>query len=93
MCRKFFECNPNRVPIHLLRQVLRAVLMAVRPDPELKRGVAHIRALTFRTGVKSGHFFGACPPQNRLQRPARTALQLPPERGNPRKKQVPGITQ
>ena len=67
--------------------------MAVRPDPELKRGVAHIRALTFRTGVKSGHFFGACPPQNRLQRPARTALQLPPERRNPRKKQIPGITQ
>ena len=56
MCRKFFECNPNRVPIHLLRQVLRAVLMAVLPDPELKRGVAHIRALTFRTGVKSRFF-------------------------------------
>lgn len=30
--------------------------MAVRPDPELKRGVAHICALTFRTGVKSRFF-------------------------------------
>lgn len=92
MRREFFKCNTNRTLSHLVRQMLSAVFMAVRTNSELKRGVAHISALTMRAGMKSRFFCSILTPPGTRKWHANTALQFPPQRRNPRKKQVPGIT-
>ena len=92
MIKFVYECNTNSRGSDLIRQVLRTILLAIRSDAKLERGVAQVGALTMNTNMESCIICRGLAPRTPKKWPARSAAQLPPQRGNPRKNQVPDIT-